>query len=334
MKVRHFRTRRSVLHALAGLLAAVPACGLAIASTNRRKRVAICLNPSDAPDPIGPTRRFYGQLLAKQGFVDGEHIEIAIVRAKSTDFDPSSPEPQAIARAEIAKRPDVLVVNSTWLHFFKSLTREIPIVFINTIEVEHQAGVSTPGQPGGNITGVATPFFEVQEKRFELLKELRPGARRLAVVHGHGGARNNRLIEDSLSTASRRLGMEPVNIRLDPHTPAAFIVKTLRHARVDLADFICCSSPGLFEQLVQAEVAASFTSADQVRAGGLISYYETDTWEILGRLVGRVLRGEPVATIPTERPSRFHLAVNLRTARALGITVPPAILLRADEVFE
>lgn len=248
---------------------AAPACGLANASTNRRKRVAICLNPSDAPDPIGPARRAYGRLLAKQGFVDGEHIEIAIVRAKSGDFDPSSPEWQAIARAEIAKRPDVLVVYSTWLHFFRPLTREIPIVFIGTIDVEHQAGVGSPGQPGGNVTGVAEPFFEVQEKRFELLKELRPGARRLAVVHGHGGPRNNRLIEDSLSTASRRLGMEPVNVRLDERTPAASIAKTLRDARVDLADFICCSSPGLFQQLVRVGVAASFTSANQVRAGGL-----------------------------------------------------------------
>lgn len=332
--VRRLRTRRSVLHALAGLLAMVPASRLAIASTNRRKRVVICLNPSRAPDPIGPTRNFYSRLLAKQGFVDGEHIEIAIVRPKSDDFNPDSPEWQAIARAEVAKRPDVLVVFSTWLHFFRPLTRDIPIVFIGTIDVEHQAGVDRPGQPAGNVTGVATPFFEVQEKRFELLKELRPAARRLALVSGNGGPHNNRLVDDRLATAARRLGVEQVSIRLDEGTPAASIAETLREARVDLADFICCSSPGLFEQLVQAGVAASFTSANQVRAGGLLSYFAVGEMEILARIVGRVLRGEPVETIPAERPSRFHLAVNLRTARSLGITVPQSLLLRADEVFQ
>ena len=327
------RTRREALKALAGLLAALPAGSPAGSPAGRPKRVTICLNPSRAPDPIGPTRIFYSRLLAKQGFVDGEHIEIAIVRAKSDDFNPDSPEWQAIARAEVAKRPDVLVVFSTWLHFFRPLTRDIPIVFIGTIDVEHQAGVDRPGQPAGNVTGVASPFFEVQEKRFELLKELRPAARRLALVSGDGGPRNNRLVDDRLATAARRLGVEQVSIRLDEGTPAAYIARTLRDARVDCADFICCSSPELFEQLVQAGVAASFTSVDQVRAGGLISCWAVGEMEILARIVGRVLRGEPVATIPAERPSRFHLAINLRTARSLRITVPQSLLLRADEVL-
>lgn len=333
--------RRRILCGLTAMVVAGPGWSLAQTAVRpARKRVAVCLFPSTEPDPIGPPRKTWAKLLARHGFVDGKDIEISIIRATNHDFTPDSVVWHAIAQEVVASRPDVIVVHMTWLKFFTRLTQDIPIVFTGTLDLEQHAGIGKPGQPGRNVTGVASLFFEIQEKRFELLKELRPEARRIGVVCSDGGTRMNQLLEDRLKASARRLGMEGEAILVGDFASVDSIAKALRKARVAMADFICCLSRpsadqrALFGRLAEQGVASSVPFTAPVRNGCLLAYSAVFDPGSLPGMVARILRGEAVATIPTEQPREFRLAINLRTAKALGITVPASVTLMANEVFE
>jgi len=298
------------------------------------RRIALLLGPLKAPDPVGPAKKAWGELFAKRGFVDGRDIDISIVRPPHLDYlGEGAPEWEATARKVVASRPDMIVSAGPWLLFVRPLTDSIPIVFFGGFNDPAQfgeLGIDALRRPGRNVTGVDIFPVEMLGKTLEMLKELRPDARR----HGVVGLADRRL-GDRLRPMAHGLGLEAVLLSVPIDPPAEAVADVLRAARIDTASFLWNSGDrALHDALEKLRVASSFPGHGSVKAGGLLSYQpEVDVGASVVSMAARILRGEPVFSIPVEQPREFRLAINLRTARALGITVPAAMLLRAQEVI-
>jgi putative tryptophan/tyrosine transport system substrate-binding protein len=223
----------------------------------------------------------------------------------------------------------------------KAATSTIPIVFnIGNDPVE--AGiVSSFNRPGGNITGISNLTGLLAAKRLELLRELMPSAATIAVL---ANPSNHALTEYEMAELNKAAG--PLGLKLDifnagtvGEIDSAFA--TLPQARVDA---LLVSSEFFFairkEQIValaaRYAVPTSYSSVDAAKAGGLMSYgYDvSEIFRQMGIYAGRILKGEKPADLPVQQSTTFDLAINLKTAKALGLAVPPALLARADEVFE
>lgn len=328
-------SRRNAVAALAALLVASPTAGFAQPSTGRpRKKVTICepYAPNHAAS-IDARQKRWTRAFARHG-MPAEDVEFAIVNPPSADFVADAAEWAEIARQVVASRPDVILVHSTWLHFLAPRTRDIPIVFIGMIDPEHHKYIASARRPGGNVTGALDPVFEIQEKRIALLLGLRPAARRIALVWHSGGPYAER-IEGAFRATAQRLGLEPCVIGLPQDSPD--VIERLRECRAEMVDFLwsCSIGAGLFGQLEKLGIASSFACGiGAVRAGGLLCYLALDALEIALDITARILRGGSVATNPAMQVREFRLALNLRTAKALGIAVPPTIRAQVNDFIE
>ena len=327
-------SRRSAIAALA-FMAASATPGFAQQSARPpRKRVVICwLFAGNNPASMEAMQKRWSQALARHGML-ADDVEIALVTPKSADFVADAAAWAEDARQVVASRPDLILVHSTWLHFFAPLTREIPIVFMGMIEPEHHGYIASARRPGGNVTGALEPFFEIQEKRVALLSGLRPAARRIALVWHSGGPYAER-VEGAFKSTAERFGLEACVVGLPQDSPD--VIQRLRDCRAEMVDFLwsCDIGPGVFQQLTKLGIASSFACGiGAVRSGGLLCYVAFDTLQVALRITARILRGESVATNPAVQVQEFRFALNLRTAKALGIEVPPAIRMQANDVIE
>lgn len=329
------RGRRKAIATLAAFVAAFPAPGLAQSSARpRTKRVAICtFFAADAAASVDARRKRWSEIFARHGMTTAD-VEITIVTPKSADFVAEAAEWEATARQVVASRPDVILLGPAWLHFFSALTRDIPIVLLGMIDPEHHKYIASARRPGGNVTGALIPTFELQEKRIALLAELRPAVRRVALVWRSRGP-SAELVEGGFRATAQKLGLEPCLVGLPQDSPD--LMDALRECRAEMVDFLwsCDVRPGVFGQLASLGIASSFACGiSAVRAGGLLSYVPIGSTAIALSITARILHGESVATIPAEQVREFRLALNLRTAKALGIGVPQAILIQANDVID
>jgi putative tryptophan/tyrosine transport system substrate-binding protein len=241
----------------------------------------------------------------------------------------------------------VMVMTGVWLSFVRRLTRDIPLVYYGggvEVDKNEEEGVDSLRRPGSNVTGFDLFPVQLMAKKLELLKEIRPDATRHAIVGVvQGLAEESGPVKTSanlvrMKAEARKLGMDSVAIHvpMHPHPSVEDVTTALQDARIEVASFLWNSdNRALHDELIRLRVAASFPYHSAVKAGGLLSYQPMD--KLLPKvtsMAARILHGEPVATIPIEQPREYRLAINLGTARALGITVPPSILIRATEVFE
>jgi len=219
----------------------------------------------------------------------------------------------------------------------KGATSTIPIVFSGGDPVERGL-VAGLARPGGNLTGVSS--LDLSPKRFEIISELVPGAKLIALLVNP----NNPFAESptrNVQEAARSKGMqvEILKASTESEIDAAFTTLAQTHA-----DGLIQPSDGLFNSRLDRLVALASRHAvptiynwrEYPAAGGLISYgpSRTGLWRQVGIYVGKILKGASPADLPIQQPTTFELVVNLKTAKALGLTVPPAILARADEVIE
>jgi putative ABC transport system substrate-binding protein len=221
----------------------------------------------------------------------------------------------------------------------KQATATIPIVFALASDPVGSGLVDSLARPGGNVTGLSILSSDLAGKRIELLREVLPGLRRLAVIVNIGSANAVREIAEA-QAAARKLGLavDVLEIRRAEDIAPAF--GTLQS---DVQALYVCPDP-----LVNANHARINTLAlgarlptmhpfrDYLGAGGLMSYgtNNTDLFRRAGDYVDKILRGTKPADLPVEQPTKFDLIVNLTTAKALSLTIPQSILLRADEVIE
>lgn len=326
--------RRVLVCAIAGMLAFPAVARAQPAGRRSPKRVAVLLGPSISPDPIGPAKEAWGREFAKHGFVDGKEIEIAIYRGPGRDYTrDGAPLWDRIARQAVDSRPVVMVMSGVWLSFARRLTGDIPLVYFGGgVEVDENAaeGIDSLRRPGSNVTGFDLFPAQLMSKTMELLKEVRPDATRHAMV-----GISPPWLARAAKVEARKLGMDSVMLPVPINPPVKYVTSALQDARIEVATFLWSSDDrALHEGLVRLRVAASFPYHSSVKAGGLLSYQPMDKLvPKVTSMAAKILRGEPVATIPIEQPREYRLAINLRTAEALGIVVPRSILLRAEETY-
>jgi len=245
-----------------------------------------------------------------------------------------------LAKDLVALRPRVIVASAVpGALAAKKATASIPIVMTNTSDPVRLGLVASLAHPGGNITGLSTLSVGLAGKRLELVANIVPGHNRLGVV-GHHASRGGQTAFRQLQVAAQALHrpLELFQVRRPEDFDAAFKAAAARVGGVAVMNNPVIRTNRLVAVAAAArhKVPALYFDSEIVFAGGLISYGADipDLHRRAATYVDKILKGAKPADLPVERPVKFTLAVNLKTAKALGITIPPSILLRADEVIE
>jgi putative ABC transport system substrate-binding protein len=279
----------------------------------------------------------FRQGLHDMGYVEGQNIVM--------EYRPQGgkPAPLSAYAAELVHlKVDVLVTfGALPTRAAREETTTIPIVFACTADPVALGFVASLAQPGGNITGTTGLSSGLMGKQFELLKEVAPTVTRVAAIEDptrpfHEGA----IMRLQAVTRSLGLDLHLVAVR-DPATELERAFAGLIHERVD-AIRIAAGPPfssyqaQIVDLVAKSQLPAVYPFRSYVEAGGLMSY-EADCPALArraGNLVGKILQGTKPAELPVEQPMKYHLAINLKTAKALGITIPPSLLVLADEVIQ
>jgi putative tryptophan/tyrosine transport system substrate-binding protein len=219
-------------------------------------------------------------------------------------------------------------------------TRTIPIVFVNVGDPVGSGLVARLNQPGGNITGFATNEPSLAGKWLELLTEIAPGLKRAAIMFNPDTALVSSYVP-SFETAARSLKISPITapVHSDVEIKTAIIAlgRELGGGLVVMPGvFATARRTPIILAAARNNVPVVYSQSFFARAGGLLSYGvdQVDTWRRAASYIDRILRGTKPAELPVQLPTKFELVVNLKTAKALGLTVPQSILLSADEVIE
>ena len=290
---------------------------------------------SESPGPMAPLVAAFLQGLSETGYVDGQNVAIEYRWAEG-DYD----RLPALAADLVRRKVDVVAtLGIPSALAAKSATSTIPIVFAVGDAVERGL-VASLARPGGNLTGVSLLNVELTSKRLELISELVPQAGVIALLVNPNNPNTERTIRD-MEEAARAKGVQ-LNILkagTESEIDAAFaaLVQLPAGALVVVGDPLFINRR---EQLValasRHAVPAIYAFREYAAAGGLISYGTSFTaaYRQLGTYAGKILKGAKPADLPVQQPTTFELVVNLNTAKELGLTVPPSILARADEVIE
>jgi ABC-type uncharacterized transport system substrate-binding protein len=273
--------------------------------------------------------------LAEAGFADGRNLKIEY-RYADGHYDRLA----ALAADLVERKVSVIVATAgtPTISAAKAATSSIPIVFVIGGDPVRFRIVTSLSRPGGNVTGITLLGIELATKRLELLLELVPAANTIGVLANPDNPITEPQLED-LQAAAHKLGRQLVVSKASSDTDVAAISTTLNHvdAIVVAADpFLDDHRSQIVSLVAQLKVPACYVRHEFVREGGLSSYGVDvpDAYRQAGVYTGRILKGEKPADLPVMQPTKFELAINLKTAKALGLTVPPALLATADEVIE
>jgi putative ABC transport system substrate-binding protein len=275
------------------------------------------------------------QRLRELGWIEGRTIAIEYRWAEGR-FDRSP----ALVAELVQRKVDVIVTHATAnVVAAMQATSLIPIVFTTVADPVGNKLVASLARPGGNVTGLSNQVPDLVGKRLELLRELVPGLRRLAMMVNVGVS--NVVVElGEVQAAGRTLGLDVAALEVRRAEDIAPAIEGLRGRAEGIyvqADPLFTSNRVRLNSLaLSARLPTIHSAREHVEAGGLISYGTnlTDLFRRSGDLVDKILRGAKPADIPVEQPTKFDLVVNLWTAKALGLDVPPTVLARADEVIE
>jgi putative ABC transport system substrate-binding protein len=274
------------------------------------------------------------QGLRELGYVEGRNIA---VEQRSAEGNPD--RLTGLAAELVALKVDCIVTaGDTPARAAKQATSTIPIVMTNPSNPVEGGLVVGLARPGGNVTGLSSISTDLARKRLGLLKEVIPKLSRVVLVHDprspDGSVRET-------EEAARALQVEftPLEIRTRQELEQAFrsIGKSGSQAVIiGGGGFFVTLQAAILELAARNRVPVMYTEQDAARAGGLVAY-ATDVSELYRRAAGyvdRILKGAKPTDLPVEQPTKFELVINLRTAKALGLTIPPAVLARADEVIQ
>jgi len=279
------------------------------------------------------------QGLRDLGYVEGRNLVIEL-RDAGGNLD----RLPALAAELVALKVDVIVAPSTVAApIAKQATKTLPIVFALVADPVGSGLVTSLARPGGNVTGLSVPATEIVGKRLELLKQAVPGVSRVAVLWQPGSA-DERAQRDQLKeaeVAARALGMRLQFV--EARGPGDFDRAFSEMVRARAAALILLGHVGFFSErrhlvglTAKNRLPAVYAAREFVDAGGLMSYAVNfqDVFRRCAVYVDKILKGAKPGDLPVEEPTKFELVINLKAAKALGLTMPPSLLQRADRVIE
>jgi putative ABC transport system substrate-binding protein len=244
-----------------------------------------------------------------------------------------------IAAEFVRLKVDVIVTVGSAVPTVRQVTSTIPIVFAVAIDPVGSGLVESLAKPGGNVTGLSLQAANLVGKRIELLREIVPQLRRLAIIFNAGNAQPVLEMRET-EAAAVALGIEVVPIeirRVEDFSPAFQVMKAKADALyVGIDQLMVANLMRVLTLALGARLPTIFSTRDFVRGGGFLSYGPsyTERFQRAADYVDKILRGTKPGDIPVEQPTKFELVINLITAQALGLEVPPTLLARADEVIE
>jgi putative ABC transport system substrate-binding protein len=278
----------------------------------------------------------FRQGLRELGYVEGQNITI--------EWRWSEGKPDrfpGLATEIVALKPDVIVASGTQAtRAAKRATSAIPIVMTTSSYPDKIGLVDSLSRPGGNVTGLSNVGPELSGKKLELLKAIAPKASRVAVVFNPASEVEPLTVRD-LSAAAAAVGVEiqPVEVRSPDDFSAAFaaLLPGRVHALLALGNPINFKGRQLIVDFaLKNRLPSIYDERLFVEAGGLMSYASsfTDSFRRAATYVDKILKGAKPADLPVEQPTKLELVINVKTAKILGLTIPPSLLLRADRLVE
>jgi putative ABC transport system substrate-binding protein len=309
------------------------------AQQRERMRRIGWLMPGDENDPfVKPVVSAFTQALADLGWTEGRNVRMD-VRAGGADIN----RIRALARELVGLKPDIILANTTApTDALQRETRTIPIVFANVGDPVASGIVTRLNQPGGNTTGFASFEATLGSKWLELLSEIAPGLKRAAIMFNPDlNIASVATFMPSFETAARSLKVEaitaPVRSDVEIETATIALGREPGGGLVVTGDaFVTAHRAPIILAAARNNVPTVYSLSEAARDGGLLSYGvdRIDTFRRAATYVDRILRGEKPGDLPVQFPTKFEMVVNRKTAKALGLAIPPSILLRADEVIE
>jgi putative ABC transport system substrate-binding protein len=323
--------RRTFINAVAGSLLAAPC----VARAQQPAIPVVGFLNGASYDLSKHLVRAFHQGLGETGYVEGRNVAIEY-RSADGQYD----RLPALAGDLVRRQVSVIAATGTPTGLpAKAATTTIPIVFVTGSDPVEQGLVASLNRPGGNLTGATTLAVELGQKRLELLRKLVPKATLIAVLVNPTGP-NLRVVLRDVQAAARTLGLSThvleASTERELEPVFATVVQLRAGALVIGTDTFFNSQSGKLGALaVQHAVPAVYQYREFVAAGGLMSYAGsiTDAYRVAGAYTGRILKGEKPADLPVQQSTKAELFINLTTAKALGLTIPQSVLVRADEVI-
>jgi putative ABC transport system substrate-binding protein len=308
--------------------------GAAAQPREKAARVAV-LSPGPGPASSWSVLKAFRQRLQELGYVEGQNL------AFEWRFAAGNSERLSEIAAELVRlNVDVIVsINTAAAQATKEATGRIPIVFVQVAELAGSNLVQSLARPSGNVTGLVSNTRELSGKRLELLKEALPRVRNIGILRGSNDT--TRLIFRDLDAASRHLGLRLTDliVRRAGDLQRAMDEGGRNHIEallvIDGVTIAALHAP-ILELTLDRHLPVIAQFREFVEAGGLMAYGPSlpDMYRRAASYVDRILKGAKPADLPVEQPTKFELVINLKTAKALGLTIPPSLLQRADEVIQ
>jgi putative ABC transport system substrate-binding protein len=327
--------RRAFITLLGGGAAALPLMARA-QRVQRQRQIGVLLGLAES-DAEGQARLgAFQQALQKLGWTDGENVQLVV---RFTDGNPD--RARTLAAELVALAPDLILTSgASTVGTMLQATRTVSIVFAGVADPVGAGFVDSLARPGGNATGFTSYEYSISGKWLDLLKEIAPEVKRVAVLRDPTVSAGTGLF-GAIQTAAPSFGVElsPINV----HDAAEIERAVTAFARSGNGGMIATTSAQVLahRDLIIALAArhklpAVYYARFWVTGGGLACYGPdyVDPYRRAAVYVDRILKGEKPADLPVEAPTKYELAINLATARALGLDVPPALLARATEVVE
>jgi ABC-type uncharacterized transport system substrate-binding protein len=296
-------------------------------------RIGYLVTSGDPTNP-GPSVDAFRQGLQDLGYVEGKNIlvEYRYVEGKSDRI------PSFVAEFKQLKVDVLVVTNPPSIRTAKEATKTIPIVMVSSADPVATGIIDSLARPGGNITGLTRLTRELSGKRLELVKEVIPGATRVGILWAQGPSANFKQYEPA--ARALKIQLQSLEIRgAYPDLEGAF--RDATKARANALITVATATLYAYQKQIadfatKNRLPSMFERSDWVTAGGLMSYSANDaeSFKRAAVYVDKILKGGKPADIPVEQPTKFELVINLKTAKQIGLTIPPNVLARADKVIK
>ena len=324
--------RRFLLTSLAGALA-VPLAAEAQKAAEKVWKIGFL---GASPSVVGSLIQAFEQGLRDLGYVTGRNIAI-----EYRSDDGRAERTPALAAELVRLKVDVIVASLTERALVaKKATTTIPIVVVNAGDPVASGLVGSVARPGGNVTGLSRNNAEHTGKNLELLMAAVPSVSRVVVLSNPTNPLAQSMVRSAINAADKlHLRLTIAEARARDELDAAFTAMHREHAGavLVLGDGMFWTQRARIAELALArQLPSMFMNSEHVEVGGLLAYAanSVEPYRRAANYVDRILKGARPADLPVEEPTKFDLTINLKTAKALGLTIPPSLLLRADQVIE